>query len=250
MVDHVLTVDADGHVLEPRDTWIDYIEPAYRDRAIRIAEDEQGLEVLLIDGKPLKSVRGSLAALGGIELDPADGAQPRAAGSATRTAARPVATTRRRASRSWTTSRSTSRCSIPPSASAGRGMVTDPALATAYTRAYNRYIVDFCSHDPARLVPVAHISLIDPRLGAVAEVDPGPRCGLPGRVPVARHARPAAAASSMDPAFDPFWAAAADLDMPVGFHVVVRDQPVLPVAGCPSGAPAASCSSSPSWPST
>ena len=63
MVDHVLTVDADGHVLEPRDTWIDYIDPAYRDRAIRIAEDEQGLEVLLVDGQPLKSVRGSLAAL-------------------------------------------------------------------------------------------------------------------------------------------------------------------------------------------
>ena len=41
------------------------------------------------------------------------------------------------------------------------GLVTDPALATAYTRAYNRYIVDFCSHDPLRLVPVAHISLID-----------------------------------------------------------------------------------------
>ncbi|MDH4147190.1 MAG: hypothetical protein OEY23_18705, partial [Acidimicrobiia bacterium] len=34
-------------------------------------------------------------------------------------------------------------------------------LANAYTRAYNRYIVDFCSHDRSRLVPVAHLSLID-----------------------------------------------------------------------------------------
>ena len=98
MVDHVLTVDADGHVLEPRDTWPDYIDPAFRDRAIRIADDDKGVEVLLVDGKPLESMRGRLAALGGIELDPAE-ALARAAGSATRTAARPAATTRRRACR-------------------------------------------------------------------------------------------------------------------------------------------------------
>lgn len=28
-------VDADGHVLEPADTWLKYIDPQYRDRAIR-----------------------------------------------------------------------------------------------------------------------------------------------------------------------------------------------------------------------
>ena len=32
----IITVDADGHLLEPRNTWIDYIEPNLRDRAIRI----------------------------------------------------------------------------------------------------------------------------------------------------------------------------------------------------------------------
>src|SRR6202000_488194 len=41
------------------------------------------------------------------------------------------------------------------------GHVTDAALASAYTRAYNRYIVDFCAHDRKRLVPVAHINLTD-----------------------------------------------------------------------------------------
>ena len=62
-------VDADGHVLEPADTWLTYLEPAYRDRAIRIAQDEHGYEVLLIDGQPLKTLRGQLGALGGIEMD-------------------------------------------------------------------------------------------------------------------------------------------------------------------------------------
>jgi hypothetical protein len=41
-----LTVDADGHVLEPR--------------------------VLLVDGRPLESMRNRLAHLDGIDLDPAD----------------------------------------------------------------------------------------------------------------------------------------------------------------------------------
>jgi hypothetical protein len=38
-------VDADGHVLEPADTWLRYLEPAYRDRAIRIGTDSEGYEV-------------------------------------------------------------------------------------------------------------------------------------------------------------------------------------------------------------
>jgi hypothetical protein len=64
-------VDADGHVLEPADTWLTYLEPHYRDRAIRIARDEHGYEVLLIDGQPLKTLRGELGALGGIGMDTA-----------------------------------------------------------------------------------------------------------------------------------------------------------------------------------
>ena len=29
-------IDADGHILEPPDTWEKYIDPQYRDRTIRI----------------------------------------------------------------------------------------------------------------------------------------------------------------------------------------------------------------------
>src|SRR5713226_2723003 len=56
-------VDADGHVLEPADTWLKYLEPSYRDRAIRIARDDEGYEVLLVDRRPLKTLRGQLGAL-------------------------------------------------------------------------------------------------------------------------------------------------------------------------------------------
>ena len=93
--DHVLTVDADGHVLEPRDTWIDYIEPAFRDRAIRIETDDRGDEVLLVDGRPLEVGAQPAGRAGRHRARPRRGASTPPAGSATRTAARPAATTPR-----------------------------------------------------------------------------------------------------------------------------------------------------------
>ncbi len=32
-------IDADGHILEPPDTWEKYIDPQFRDRAVRITTD-------------------------------------------------------------------------------------------------------------------------------------------------------------------------------------------------------------------
>ena len=33
-------IDADGHILEPADLWEKYLEPKYRDRALRIRTGE------------------------------------------------------------------------------------------------------------------------------------------------------------------------------------------------------------------
>ena len=43
-------VDADGHILEPPDLWENYIDPQFRDRALRFRIDEGGLEELEIEG--------------------------------------------------------------------------------------------------------------------------------------------------------------------------------------------------------
>ena len=50
-------VDADGHILEAPDLWERYLEPKYRDRAIRIKKDDEGLEYLEVNGKPAKMAR-------------------------------------------------------------------------------------------------------------------------------------------------------------------------------------------------
>src|SRR4029077_3126088 len=58
-------VDADGHILEPPDLWETYIDPQYRDRALRMVLDENGLEALEIGGKPsAMSRRGFPSTLG------------------------------------------------------------------------------------------------------------------------------------------------------------------------------------------
>jgi predicted TIM-barrel fold metal-dependent hydrolase len=221
MVSKPLCVDADGHVLEPRNTWIDYIDPAFRDRAIRIAIDDHGDEVLLIDGHPVEGMRNGLAGMGGINLDfvdaldrsgklryedgcPPGGYDPAARLEVMDDEGIDIALL------------------YPTLGICWEGFVTEPALARAYARAYNRYIVDFCSHDPVRLVPVAHISLID-EVGAVEEVvrsrDAGCRAVYLSPDVASRAGR-----GLSDPAFDRFWSTVEDLDMPIGFHVVVRDQ--------------------------
>ena len=51
---HEGAVDADGHILEPIDLWERYLEPKYRDRALRFVRDENGLDALEIGGKRSK----------------------------------------------------------------------------------------------------------------------------------------------------------------------------------------------------
>ena len=61
-----LVVDCDSHVMEPADLWQTYLEPRYRDRAIRI-ERRDGVEHLIIGEESVLS--GVLAGLGGAHLD-------------------------------------------------------------------------------------------------------------------------------------------------------------------------------------
>ena len=59
-------VDADGHILEPLDLWQNYIDPKFRDRALRVEVDaDDGLEYLVVDNKrPFLSGKGMVSTLG------------------------------------------------------------------------------------------------------------------------------------------------------------------------------------------
>ncbi len=212
-------VDADGHVLEPADTWLKYLDPSYRDRAIRIDTDHEGYEVLLIDGRPLKTLRGQLGSLGGIDMD---AARLLTRGQVTYAEGSPPGGYDPHARlRVMDAEGIDSVLLYPTIGICWEGHVTDPGLATAYTRAYNRWLVEFCQADPKRLHPVAHISLLDAE-GAVEETI---RAHSDGCVGVFLSPDLAARGGRHfdDPAFARFWATVQDLEMPIAFHVVVRD---------------------------
>jgi predicted TIM-barrel fold metal-dependent hydrolase len=92
--------------------------------------------------------------------------------------------------------------------------IEDPDLAMAYCRAYNRWIVDFCSDSGGRLVPIAHISLGDGH-EAAAELERAVKAGCKGAfvapftITMKAHAHPD---------YDPFWAKAQELGVPIGIH--------------------------------
>ena len=216
----VVTVDADGHVLEPRDVWQRYLEPDLRERAIRIERDADGVEALFVDGRSHMALRGRLGALGGIGMDSED-----------------LMTVGQRSYEDGCPKGGydpSARLKVmddeqidvvllyPTIGIAWEGLVSDPHLATAYCRAYNRWLVDFCSADRRRLVPIAHISLLDPE-GAVAEVQRARRDGCAG-VYLSPDPPSRGGLQFDDPKLARFWSTVQDLEMPVAFHVVARSE--------------------------
>ena len=95
----------------------------------------------------------------------------------------------------------------------------DPELSQAYTRAYNRWICEFCADSP-RLVPTAHLSLSDPK-AAAAELERAVGEGAKGAyvAPFTHDGRPLGHPDN-DPVFD----AAQDLGVPFAIHPTFEPQ--------------------------
>lgn len=208
-------VDADGHILEPPDLWENYIDPKYRDRALRIVVDENGLEELEIDGGRSKMSRrgfpSTLGAMGYADL-----------GALQKDPERTYLT-----EAPYGTMHAGERLEVLDAenidvATVGllwEAEVTDPALSQAYTRAYNRWITEFCADSP-RLVPTAHISLSDPQ-AAAAELERAVTEGAMGAYvyPFTHDAKPLG-----HPDHDVVFAAAQDLDVPFAIHPTFEPQ--------------------------
>jgi predicted TIM-barrel fold metal-dependent hydrolase len=218
MEPQVPVVDSDGHIIEPPDLWQRYLEAKYIDRAIRIEVDENDLEVLVIDDKPLEFLRGMLGGMGGIEQNADEVFTP---GMVTYLEGCALGSTNPTDRLTVMDREGIDKALFYPTLGiCWEGWVDDQDLATAYSRAYNRWIVEFCSENTDRLKPVAHINLRDPAAACVEAT----RAREAGCVGVMLAPDPYARGGRMldDPEIAPFWATVQDLDMPVSFHVVVR----------------------------
>ena len=81
---------------------------------------------------------------------------------------------------------------------------------------YNRWLHEYCSHDPSRLIGVGLVALQDPSL-AIKEME---RCveQLDFKAVMIRPAPYIENKKLNDPVYDPFWEAAAELGCPIGVH--------------------------------
>jgi uncharacterized protein len=94
----------------------------------------------------------------------------------------------------------------------------DGELRAACFGAYNDWLADYCAYDPRRLAGVAMVSLDDP-LAGVEELRRAAKKGLRGAM--IWGAAPAERPYS-DPSYDPFWAVAHDLGMPLSLHILTE----------------------------
>ncbi len=210
-------IDADGHVLEPPDMWERYCDPGDRDRAMAIRKDDDGLEYLdLGGGRPSKIIRkgypsgvGYMDRLAGIVYE----REPKTGSPYVDDAPLGAMDPKERLQR--LDMENIERAILYPSLSVLWGAeIEDEQVVQPNLRAYNRWIVDFCSDSNGRLVPVAQLSLGDVE-SAEKELRRAAADGVKGVwVPPFTTTRTPLG----DPRHDRIFAACQELDLPLGIH--------------------------------
>ncbi len=199
-------IDSDGHVLEPPDLWLRYIDAAYRDRAPRLIAEPGGRERIVAENAELVGEHG----FGGIGDFGQRGIQG------------PYVSGRRggfdpHARVVDMDAESVDAAFLYPSLGLFiGGSMEDPGLAAATCRTYNRWLADYCTPYPDRLFGVAMLPLQSVET-AVEELRFA-REELGMRAAFVR-ANPCKGRVLHDPANDPIWAAAQELDVAVALHV-------------------------------
>ena len=92
----------------------------------------------------------------------------------------------------------------------------DAELRAASFTAFNDWAAEYCSYDPKRLIGLGAITLEDIPAG-VRELERIADKGLRGTLV---WGSPPEDAPYSDPVYDPFWAAAQDLNMPLSLHIL------------------------------
>ncbi len=216
------TIDADGHILEPANLWEQYLEDRYKSRALRIRINRDGFEYLEVDGRLAERTQpGSLGMLGAMGEDTAQ-----------------LGPDRRYADHiPYGGGNASERVELADRENLDKVLLyptlgllwecetSDPEITVAYQRAYNRWIADFCRDSGGRLVPIAHLSLMDIE-GAAAELRRAVADGCRGAfLSPFNHLKKAHG----HPDHDLLYATASELDVPVAIHPTIEPKWVVPI---------------------
>jgi predicted TIM-barrel fold metal-dependent hydrolase len=189
--------------------WNDYMDPDFRHRAPKLVIDKDGKERLLVEDQVLGSQQG-MGGIGGVgarqgvvsaEMMSYEEGRPGGFDPHKRIPDMDLD--------------GIDAAFLYPSMGLFAGAVHDPQLASALCRAYNRWLADYCKPYPDRLFGIAMLPMqsIDHAIAEMrfARRDLGFRGGF---------IRPNPYNNRMlhDPAYDPLWSAAEDLDFSIGIH--------------------------------
>lgn len=206
-------IDSDMHVVEPHDLWLQYLDPAFRDRAPQIGQSPlTGAYGWRCEGRMFPAFSD----------DPARGTlnKKRYDLEGQKFRRYDEAMARRFDARSQLDAMDVEGIDVAVSFRTMASHVIaidemDPRLADALCRAFNRWHTERVAEAPDRLKATAIVALHDPEL-AVAEARRAIRDG--GHVAIVLPTNPVRRRPWYDPAYDGLWATACDLDVPVCFH--------------------------------
>ena len=208
-------VDGDSHLIEPLDLYLQYIEPAYRERAMRVERDSaSGKLRMVVDNKSMRL---------GSEIDEmlsiVVGYGQKEDGSALNEFDQSLY-----AGGNWQDMDKRLQfldaegidyqVLYPTLGLLWESEVQDPQLAAALCRAYNTWAFEVSAGHRDRLFPSAHISLREPTL-AVQEIQ---RVAKLGARSIMIGSAPINGKSFGHPAYDSLWAAAQDCNIAVSIH--------------------------------
>src|SRR6185369_8164814 len=208
-----LVLSSDSHVFEPPDLWSTRIDRAFRDRAPRM-ERIDGADQIVIEKDQILSGIGLISNAGArFEAPETISAQGRfedvhRGGYDPEQHLKDMVLD------------GVSGEVLYPSQGLFYFKVADTALMSAIFRAYNDWLAEFCRTDPARLKGIAMVNLDDVQAG-IAELERAARLGLAGAM-ITEY--PLEDRRYDQPEYEPFWAAAASLGLPLSLHTATRRQ--------------------------
>ncbi len=198
-------ISADSHVVEEPDLWVKRMGKQFRSRAPHMVQ-EADRDVFYCEGQP----PGNLGLLGSSGRKPEELAGLRKFSDNRRGGYDPEARLKDMVTDGVDAE------VLYPTIGFRMFRLTDAEFQAACFRAYNDWLADLCKTHPDRLKGLALISLADIE-GAIGELQRGKQIGLSGGM-IAIY--PEETRPYSDPYYEPFWAAAEALDMPVSLHIL------------------------------